>query len=861
MHNSTEYIDRSFRLVSTGWLPGWVGLAVFAALGCFVCYQLVREFAKVRTSLLTKRVLVAVRLLIVALLVWLACRPVMQKTLRWEARPELMVVVSGARSMKVVEEFGSLNEKISALEVLKDDLLPGRRRAPSQLARSVGLLAELLAACGQTLGDDISGVESALPLGPDFGRSLQRLRGDLSVRLDDIAAIGAELRMVLEDEAAQKALANVTHSTELLFADAKMIQDETRLVAREGMAQPQLVHRFAKKVADATGEARSLIAHAQALQSLLDDVLLGQDVIEQFRKEAHTRLELAELAAQKIEARSTGRFIVERHGHESLDSALAGAFLRLVQAPGGARLGGLAYIGDGSAPLGKVGRRALADLRKAGMPVHTVLVGADGIRPRDIGLIAVDLPALAVAGRTVMARALVGGGLGPDGRPKLVTRDGDTVLGAVDIRSSEDPTSVVVLSLVLSEPGRRSVVFEVVAGGKDAYAGNERSVTVVDVLPQAPRALIVSDRVIGDLAAYQQVLPQLTGARTETIMAEPGIGRIKVGSKPNEFPAKVDHWQDVSLAVLLGGIPEGLPDSALNALRQAVHVGLHVYIQAAAPIEDRPTWAQALGLHTESSESEQKLGPRGGYWPKLYSLAAGKEESLRLWRGLPQTRGVMTVSTPGFVLLECEAGPAVCTILSGRGMIVYNGLSTLASLRAGGNEAVANRILYGLLSHALRPAFEAIADGHEMAVLPPQPVLGKTLTIIGLAEGPRDLRGLRPVTGAPAGQWAYEVTSSDRIGFTVDGRRFERPTHKLLDSRDFELTPCAEVLREVSAATGGQFADLVELDRLVSGLDATPAQRSSTTNYRLWSGCWPLLAILALVCSEYLLRRRAGRVM
>ena len=148
-----------------------------------------------------------------------------------------------------------------------------------------------------------------------------------------------------------------------------------------------------------------------------------------------------------------------------------------------------------------------------------------------------------------------------------------------------------------------------------------------------------------------------------------------------------------------------------------------------------------------------------------------------------------------------------------------------------------------------------------MAVLPPQPVLGKTLTIIGLAEGPRDLRGLRPVTGAPAGQWAYEVTSSDRIGFTVDGRRFERPTHKLLDSRDFELTPCAEVLREVSAATGGQFADLVELDRLVSGLDATPAQRSSTTNYRLWSGCWPLLAILALVCSEYLLRRRAGRVM
>jgi len=146
-------------------------------------------------------------------------------------------------------------------------------------------------------------------------------------------------------------------------------------------------------------------------------------------------------------------------------------------------------------------------------------------------------------------------------------------------------------------------------------------------------------------------------------------------------------------------------------------------------------------------------------------------------------------------------------------------------------------------------------------MFPPQPVFGMKLSIAGLASAPPQTEGLLPLGRGPAGGWVYRVTNRDRVAFTLNGNRVERPVHRLLAPSDFELTPCAERLRRVSDATGGRHVDLLELGTLVSGLEADAAKRSSVTNYRLWSGPWPLVVILVLVCSEYLLRRTAGRAM
>jgi hypothetical protein len=54
---------------------------------------------------------------------------------------------------------------------------------------------------------------------------------------------------------------------------------------------------------------------------------------------------------------------------------------------------------------------------------------------------------------------------------------------------------------------------------------------------------------------------------------------------------------------------------------------------------------------------------------------------------------------------------------------------------------------------------------------------------------------------------------------------------------------------------------MVDLPELLNDLHLAPAERRHVRSYRLWSGGWPLAVLLLLVSAEYLLRRRAGRVM
>ena len=96
----------------------------------------------------------------------------------------------------------------------------------------------------------------------------------------------------------------------------------------------------------------------------------------------------------------------------------------------------------------------------------------------------------------------------------------------------------------------------------------------------------------------------------------------------------------------------------------------------------------------------------------------------------------------------------------------------------------------------------------------------------------------------------------------ADGAAVPVPVRDLLDVEDFALTPRAATLAALAQSTGGTALDLVDLPRLSSLLpDPQPVQRTATTVVRLWVGAWPLALLLGLVSAEYLLRRRAGRVM
>lgn len=869
MAADAQSLGYSVQLVAQGWLPWWAGVVVFAGVGWFVWHQLRCEFPRRDAGVLPRWVLPAIRLLLVGTFAWLLCRPALVVTRRWRIEPELLVSESVANSMNAIEEFGSLSEKIDALEAAGGKMLPKRNRAGSQLAR---VLDSLLAACSlaeKSLRDEAARAESGLPLGQSFADALKKLRVDLAAGLDGMAAVKAGLRVAVEDKELQKSLADVLSRFELAFSGAQSLDREAEMVAREAPARPQMVAGFADKLVAAASQLRDLRAAARSSQLLLDRVLLGEQVLEGFRVRSYTRRNLAELCRSRIRDQVSGNFrvVVPAQGRDNL---VEQAFERSL----GGNLSGVVFVGDGATPIAPAERQALDRLRLAGVPVHTVLVGTDGVEPRDIGLISVDLRGTALVGCPITARVLVKSNLPAEQRPRIEVRSGGELLAAADIPAGGGSIRVLELPLVFRRPGRHSLVFAVGAAARDAYPGNERFVTIVDVLDREIRALIVSDRLRNDIPAYVGVLQGIPGVRPEVMIGEPGLSSIEVGSEPGDFPATVQDWQGVGVAILLGDVPDGLPESAIQALLQAVEGGLHVLIHASPPNEgarraverhgkaersDRG-WASVFGWRVEHATAPQKLRPSSALWFEPCALATGGEGCRRRWDALPSV-SVSTFSANGAsVMVETAAGPAVSTFLRGRGMIVFCGVRNLAELRSGGNEADANRILYGLATHALRPAAEMVG-GAEVVLIPPQPRFREHFDMYSKAGPPQELEGLEPASAWQDAHGVYVVTDRNRIAFTLDGHRFERAVQVDSGPEDFELTPHAKNLIEISEATGGRYTDLVGLTDMISGLKGIAAVRSSVAIYRLWVGWAPLVLILTLVCAEYLLRRKAGRVM
>jgi hypothetical protein len=117
------------------------------------------------------------------------------------------------------------------------------------------------------------------------------------------------------------------------------------------------------------------------------------------------------------------------------------------------------------------------------------------------------------------------------------------------------------------------------------------------------------------------------------------------------------------------------------------------------------------------------------------------------------------------------------------------------------------------------------------------------------------------VTGATISASWLTASEGREITFTHGGQEFRRPIHHLLSAGDFELKPHAAPLEELSRLGHGRFVQLVDLPELLNELHLAPVECGHVRSHRLWSGGWPLAVLLLLVSAEYLLRRRAGRVM
>jgi len=106
------------------------------------------------------------------------------------------------------------------------------------------------------------------------------------------------------------------------------------------------------------------------------------------------------------------------------------------------------------------------------------------------------------------------------------------------------------------------------------------------------------------------------------------------------------------------------------------------------------------------------------------------------------------------------------------------------------------------------------------------------------------------------------VLNEAEVAVRAGDVKIARAIRRLKDAAEFDLTARSAPLLELTRLTGGTLHSLVDLSRVPAAVgQSAPVEFRRERAFRLWDGWWPLALLLALVSTEYLLRRRAGRVM
>ena len=866
--NAPAPTEHSWHLFTEGWISGAWGVCLLAVAAGLAIHQLRREFAQGREQTLTRWLLPALRFTIIGLFVWLLCRPALRVITRQYLEQELLVLVDSGRSMQVREGFGSRSHLLDVVEALEQPI-PGRVRFGSRLAAATGELAERLRSASQVWQQRLAAAEMGLPFGAEGRNDLLVLGRDLLPLVSRVQEVAAPAKAPARDEELSAALAAVQTRKQAVCAAAAAAADEGELLRREGASQHlSLLRPFVDHLGAAAAAADQLLQDAQALQERLDEVALAaapEQDREAFRR---TRQEFARLAGQRIAAQQRRAEAVETRTVPDLVAALALLQRRQEERPNAAAL----FVSDGRSGAVEAQGHATRRLAAMGVPVHTILAGRDGTAPADGGLVAVELPGVLVQHEETRARVLVKWEF-PSPRAGALEILGDSALLArQEIAADHQGYQVLTIPFVPAVAGRQQLLFELSMARADDYPGNEVQVRTIHVFPAPVPVLLTGSSVSDDFAAYREVLRRMPGVSPQVLLGVPELSRLEIGSEAEAWPRTAPAWRGIGMAVLIGAVPKALrPDSraagaeaALRGLRRAVDEGLAVFIHEPTAVPAAHSWAQVLGLKLQGSDTSGVLRPSAGLWLDSHRLARDIPVSLDRWAGFGAVSVRCLVPGAGLALLQVGDDDAVTLLRRGHGTLLFCGLPELKTLRQRMGPLV-NRLLAGLLVQALLP---------WTGIVPAQPVAGYdlyswpagALTALPASTSPASLRLLQE---APAG-WERWRVMADRSGtagwppqldFTLGGQERSPFVDLPVDRSDFELTARAAPLRELAERTGGTFHQLHELAGWPGPQPGPPVTLEHTTHHSLWRGSWVLAALLLLVSAEYLLRRRAGRVM
>lgn len=576
-------------------------------------------------------------------------------------------------------------------------------------------------------------------------------------------------------------------------------------------------------------------------------------------------------------------------------------------------LAAVVLVSDGAENAGSVDADWWRRVAAAGVPVHTVGVGATE-RAADVELVDVSLPERVAAGSTVTARLRIGHAPGaPDVRLRVSA--GDSLLAAEDVRLSADADETVhTVRLDAGEARLAELRFALDTGPADPEPANDVQVRVLDVADAPRRVLYLEGEPRWEFKFIRRALEDEPGVEIVSLLRTSPNKFYRQGVRDADeladgFPATAEALYAYD-AVIVGSVEASLLDPVQQAaLRDfvAVRGGGLLMLGGRAGLADggwaRSAVASALpvvlgsgaGPATFERTRTRVLPTRHGARTDWLRLDPDPAASLAAWGDMPELadrQDVGRVKPGAAVLLASPDGsPVLVRQRYGRGASYV--LATSGTWRwqmslpsedlrhedfwRGLVGTLAGSSAPRLAVRAERPVVRGVdgagftveARDADWAPLASEALQATLLRPDG-ARVPANLVADPAVPGrylASAdfdadGPWGLEVQAVasgesppagpvSATGWTV---------HEGGTAEAFGALQQRAFLERLARATGGEYLDLDEVGRLPALLASSGAALTRTVRLPLWNMPAFFLLILGAKALEWLLRLRWRRL-
>ncbi len=529
--------------------------------------------------------------------------------------------------------------------------------------------------------------------------------------------------------------------------------------------------------------------------------------------------------------------------------------------------------------------------------------GGPGAPVRDLAVEKVIIPQSVFVGETLTLTADVRWSGLPRGKvPEITVRVGDLeYAGRVDAKENQPGAGVLKFSIEMREPGPQRVTVNLVPVDGEITTDNNSATRYVKVLSDKFEVLLIGGAPTWDFRYLRNALSRTNWISPRSVLLD------REGAKLDLTP---EQLAAVDVVILCDAPANGLAAAQWEAVRKMVaQRGGSAILMAGRAHLPREFTTDVLAEFLPWKRQAQRggAGPVWRVWPgeepsfrivpgsgtplsEALTLDDSPAESAQRWMGLPPIFRYLSIpelkeiAEP--VLVESNTGSPVLTRHRlGRGNVFFLGIDETWRWRYKTGERDQDRFFQQLIRAAADEPYAAThdaisLDADRVVIAPAESVKVRAR----LNEPPADqmypdsiavevLRNdamiktqmIASVGGADSGRYEGAVGGLGVGDYQLrvkapDGAEIEYPLHvaENLEAEMANLTPDEDLLKRLSASSGGDFRTLEQFRDLPGRLAALRARAPRTVEVRLWSSWYLYAFVVGCLGLEWAIRKRVG---